>query len=132
MSLITVIDDLKRKKAKSGRKTFDFSETDLEIIHNLEKIRTSKNISQTRLAKIAGVSQSCICQIEMGKYLPGYDTFIKIRTALESILIDNPKETQLIVIMQIAFSLKDTISKADELMTELDHLLKNYTSSDEN
>lgn len=132
MSLITVIDDLKRKKNKSGRKTFDFSETDLEIIHNLEKIRTSKNLSQAKLAKIAGISQTCICQIETGKYLPGYDTFVKIRTALENILADTPKETQLIMIMQTAFSLKDTISKADELMTELDRLLKNFTSADEN
>lgn len=61
---------------------------------NLKKIREEKNISQSKLATIAGISQNYISEIESGKKTPSLEILEKIANALEiciALLISNEK-----------------------------------------
>lgn len=49
----------------------------------LKEIRTNKGLSQTKLAKLAGVSQPSIHYIETGQKYPATKTLIKLAKALE-------------------------------------------------
>lgn len=48
----------------------------------LKKIRQQKNLSQSKLSKLSGVSQSAICYIENGAKSPGIVTIQKLAKAL--------------------------------------------------
>ncbi|NEZ47696.1 helix-turn-helix transcriptional regulator [Clostridium niameyense] len=50
---------------------------------NLKKIREEKNISQSKLAILAGISRSYVSEIEAGKKTPSLDMLEKIAEALE-------------------------------------------------
>ena len=50
----------------------------------IKKLRESKNLSQEKIARLAGVSNNTIVNIEAGKQLnPTIETLIKIAKALE-------------------------------------------------
>lgn len=49
---------------------------------NLKEIREYLGISQSELARRAGVTPSCVCQIERGKRVPILDVFIRLVKAL--------------------------------------------------
>lgn len=48
----------------------------------LKQIRKSKNLTQAKLAEIAGVNEKHISKIETGVYFPTYNTLIKVLQAL--------------------------------------------------
>jgi len=50
---------------------------------NLKKIRTKKNITQTKLAKTLGVDKSFVSNIENGKTNPTLSTITNLAQALE-------------------------------------------------
>jgi len=52
--------------------------------NKIQKIRLSKGMTQTELAKRSKVSQSTISQIENGKRNPTVIVLMKIATALET------------------------------------------------
>jgi transcriptional regulator with XRE-family HTH domain len=54
----------------------------------LKEIRTNKGLSQTKLAKLAGVSQPSIHYIETGRKYPAMKTVIKLAKALEVSVLD--------------------------------------------
>lgn len=49
----------------------------------LKQIRKSKNLTQSKLAELAGVSDKHISKIEVGVYFPTYKTLTKILKALD-------------------------------------------------
>lgn len=53
------------------------------IAHNLKKIREERNLSQSQLAKLAGVSKVIISQIEKGDSNPTINTIWKLTGALD-------------------------------------------------
>jgi len=62
---------------------------------NLKKIREEKNISQSKLAILAGISRSYVSEIESGKKTPSLDMLERIAEALEvctSLLLINNKD----------------------------------------
>lgn len=64
----------------------------INLRNNLKKIREDKNISQTELSILSGISQNYISEIEAGKKLPSLTILEKIATGLEvcvSLLLTN-------------------------------------------
>ncbi|MCW6085484.1 MULTISPECIES: helix-turn-helix domain-containing protein [Clostridium] len=62
---------------------------------NLKKIREEKNISQSKLAILAGISRSYVSEIEAGKKTPSLDMLERIAEALEvcvALLLINNKD----------------------------------------
>ncbi|KIS21997.1 XRE family transcriptional regulator [Clostridium botulinum] len=62
---------------------------------NLKKIREEKNISQSKLAILAGISRSYVSEIEAGKKTPSLDMLERIAKALEvcvALLLINTKD----------------------------------------
>ena len=51
--------------------------------NNLKKIRSEKNLSQTQLAKLAGVSRNTITSIENGLFCPTAKLALVLCNALE-------------------------------------------------
>lgn len=49
----------------------------------IRKARTEKNLSMEKLAKLTGISRNNIYNIEGGKSIPNYDTFMRICQALD-------------------------------------------------
>ena len=43
---------------------------DLKLKNNLKEVRTQKNLSQTQLAQLVGVSRNTISSIETGQFNP--------------------------------------------------------------
>ena len=54
-----------------------------KVIFSLKKIRTSKNLTQPQLARISGISQSYISEIESFKKSPTLDMIEKLANALQ-------------------------------------------------
>jgi transcriptional regulator with XRE-family HTH domain len=54
----------------------------LSVGEKIKKIRTGKEISQSRLSELSGVPQTTISNIEKGKVSPGIDKVILIAKAL--------------------------------------------------
>ncbi len=54
----------------------------------LKQIRKSKNLTQEKLAELAGVNEKHISKIETGVYFPTYSTLSKILNALEMSIED--------------------------------------------
>ena len=52
-------------------------------MENLKKLRKAKGLRQNELAKLVGLSESAISQIESGKRKPSYETLLKIAEALD-------------------------------------------------
>ena len=52
-------------------------------MENLRKLRKAKGLKQNELAKLVGLSESAISQIESGKRKPSYETLLKIAEALD-------------------------------------------------
>ncbi len=86
-------------------------------IQELKQIRKNLGLSQTELAKLAGVSQSLIAKIESGRIDPAYS---KVRTIVEAITrLKKGKEVTARAIMHrrvIGVSGKDDVRKAIALM----------------
>lgn len=60
----------------------------MEFNKKLKKLREEKGLSQAELAKMAGVSQTTICDVEIGNKMPKLDTAMKICKALNVKLMD--------------------------------------------
>ena len=52
------------------------------IGENIKQIRESRNLSTTKLAKMAGIAQSALREIELGNTTPTYKTIEKLEKAL--------------------------------------------------
>lgn len=55
----------------------------MEIGEQITKLRIEKGYSTTRLAKLAGIAQSTLREIELGNTSPTWDTLRKLGNALE-------------------------------------------------
>ncbi len=60
----------------------------MEFNKKLKKLREEKGLSQAELAKMAGVSQTAISDVETGNKMPKLDTAMKICKALNVKLMD--------------------------------------------
>lgn len=60
----------------------------MDFSKRIIQMRNTKGISTNKLAKMAGISQSFMRDIEMGKSQPTIDTLEKICSALEIELVD--------------------------------------------
>lgn len=95
------------------------------MLYELNKIRSMRQklgVTQTELAKLAGVSQSIITKIERGKIEPSYSIAKRIFILLEEKLAEKQKEiiAKNICTKGIAsIESKDTIEQAIKLMKKL-------------
>lgn len=55
----------------------------MEIGEHITKLRKEKGYSTTKLAKLAGIAQSTLREIELGNTSPTWDTLRKLGNALE-------------------------------------------------
>lgn len=55
----------------------------MEIGEHITKLRKEKGYSTTKLAKLAGIAQSTLREIELGNTSPTWDTLRKLSNALE-------------------------------------------------
>ena len=93
----------------------------LELVREYKRRRTFLDISQLKLAKLAGLSQSIINKFENGKIDPTYSTILKIDKALSSQeKISNVKACDVMVTEIVSVNSKTLISKALEIMREND------------
>jgi transcriptional regulator with XRE-family HTH domain len=60
----------------------------MEITKRIVQFRQKKGYSTTKLAKLAGIAQSTLRDIELGKTSPTWDTIKKLCTALEISQLD--------------------------------------------
>lgn len=65
----------KRKEPKSPLAEF--------IGTRLFQVRSDRDITMERLAKLSGLTCGCICQIENGQSIPSVETLMKVSRALE-------------------------------------------------
>lgn len=57
--------------------------TKLVLKNNLKEVRTSRNLSQTQLAELVGVSRNTISSIETGQYQPTAKLALTLCIALD-------------------------------------------------
>jgi transcriptional regulator with XRE-family HTH domain len=72
---------MKTKKTKRVQKNIQFPE--YSLAERIKYLRTSRNLSQSSLAKGAGISQPTIAQIEAGKKDPSVKTLSQIAKVLD-------------------------------------------------
>ena len=92
-----------------------------EELKKIKKMRQKLGITQTELAKLAGVSQSIITKIEKGKIEPSYSIARKILTILEQELAgkhDQIKAKDVCSKKIISIQANQTIEKALDLMVK--------------
>lgn len=56
----------------------------IEVIYHLYNVRTEKNLSREILAKISGVEEKIICDIEYDRHDPTVQTICMLAEALET------------------------------------------------
>lgn len=96
--------------------------TMLYELEKLKQMRQKLGLTQTQLAKLAGVSQSLITKVERGNIEPSYSIARRVFTILEEELANMQKEiiAKNICTKDIAFIKSDeTIEKAIKLMKKL-------------
>ncbi len=86
----------------------------------IAKERKALGISQKKLARMAGVSQSLISKIERGQLVPSYEVAVKIFKALEMARKERgcTKASEIMTSPIISVSPDDTVAKAISLMEE--------------
>ena len=92
-----------------------------EELKKIKKMRQKLGITQTELAKLAGVSQSIITKIEKGKIEPSYSIARKILSTLEQELAgkhDQIKAKDVCSKKIISIQANQTIEKALDLMVK--------------
>ncbi len=57
--------------------------TEVTRLLRLKEARERKNVKQSELARLIGVSQAAICKFETGEINPSLETLVKISLALE-------------------------------------------------
>ncbi|MQL53623.1 helix-turn-helix domain-containing protein [Desulfofundulus thermobenzoicus] len=55
----------------------------MDIANRIVQLRKERNYSTTKLAKLAGIAQSTLREIEIGNTSPTWDTILKLCKALE-------------------------------------------------
>lgn len=70
----------------------------LDIKNNIARERIKRGLTQRKLAAMAGISQSCLANIECGQREPRIYTLIKIANAL------NVKLSDLILVTENGFN----------------------------
>ncbi|MCA9459330.1 MAG: CBS domain-containing protein [Nanoarchaeota archaeon] len=100
----------------------DFTKNEiLELSSEFKRRRNYLNISQLKLSKLAGISQSIINKFENGKIDPTYSTILKIEKALEKEEnISNLKAKNIMKKNIISITQKTKISQAIEIMRKND------------
>lgn len=95
-------DDLKEKIE------FESEKIVVKIIYELTKIRVNYKISQLELAKITGIPQKVISNIENLKVNPNIQTLAKMYCGLKELV--NSKSYVAIYSLENAFNFEDTIA----------------------
>lgn len=89
----------------------------LPDINEIGRRRKALNLTQKKLAMLAGVSQSLIAKIESGKVSPGYSTVKKILEVFEEIGRENRVVARDILSKRVVSARKtDTVSRAIDTM----------------
>lgn len=105
---------LKNKQAKGDR-------VNINEMEKVGGIRKKLGMTQTELAKLAGVSQSMIAKIESGRLDPAYSNARKIFEALEHEMNrkhETKKAREIMCSHIISLSTDDELGKAMKLMKE--------------
>jgi predicted transcriptional regulator len=93
----------------------------LELVREFKRRRSFLDISQLKLAKFAGLSQSIINKFENGKIDPTYSTILKIDRALSSQeKISNVKAFDVMISDIVSVNQNTIISDALNIMREND------------
>ncbi|MBI2145320.1 CBS domain-containing protein [Candidatus Woesearchaeota archaeon] len=88
-----------------------------EDLPEVKRLRKKHNLTQTALAKLAGVSQSLIAKIESGRVDPTYSNAKKLLEALHGLEDKNePKAEQLITHKIISVDKTDIVTEAVKKM----------------
>lgn len=98
----------------------------LTLGERIKRIRKSNKLNQVEFAKILGVSQGTLSEIEKDKYKPSIDIIISLhsnfKVDLEWLLI-NPNETNV--------EKKSYISKIEDMEVDLINLFRKLTIEDQ-
>lgn len=91
----------------------------LPSLKEIERRRKSLGLSQKKLARLVGVSQSFIAKIESGKISPSYEKTKKIFDVLESLEIKKEMKVEEIMHKEVVgIEKRESIAKAARLMSE--------------
>lgn len=83
----------------------------------IKRLRRQANITQTELAKRAGVSQSLIARIEAGTLDPRLSTFKKILDALKQVQVEKKRKVEELMSSPVIYvGPDDTVVKVARLM----------------
>ncbi|MDK2849347.1 MAG: hypothetical protein PWP03_672 [Candidatus Woesearchaeota archaeon] len=80
-------------------------------LEEIRHLRLQLNLSQKRLAELAGVSQSIIAKIEKGKVSPSYEIVVKIFLTLESLRKKNQIKAKDVMNKKVVFCYEDSLVK---------------------
>lgn len=87
----------------------------MHVGEKIRTIRTSKNLSADKLAKKAGLGQSTISEIELGKKSPTVVTLSKICSALNITLVELFSSDSRFELEDITPELKELLHSAKDL-----------------
>jgi DNA-binding XRE family transcriptional regulator len=84
-SKFTTYDDFKTTTLKDAdvKAEYDALEDEFNLISELIKARTAKNLTQADLAEKTGLKQAAIARLESGGSNPSYKTLTKVAKALD-------------------------------------------------
>jgi len=113
----------------------NFTENEiLELASEFKKRRNYLNLSQLKLAKIAGISQSIINKFENGKIDPNYSTILKIEKALseQENISKHIKASEIMILDNDIFYLKPDYLICDVIETIRKYDFSQFLVKDKN
>lgn len=99
-------------------------------LKDVKQLRVRLGLTQTELAKEAGVSQSVIAKLESGRIDPGYKTAMRILAALEQRRMSNAPKA-LDVMHPSVISVKSSVKVADAVKLMKKHSISQLPVQDE-
>ena len=90
----------------------------LPELSEIQKIRKGLKLTQSELAKIAGVSQSLIARVEAGNIDPRYSKIVKILRALDQIKYQEVTAAEIMTKRVVGISVNNTMEQAANKMKE--------------
>lgn len=82
LSFDDLLDQIEEEQPEE-KKTIETARAVADIISEIIKVRTRKNISQRELSKMCGIRQSAIARMERLQAIPRLDTIAKIAACLD-------------------------------------------------
>ena len=82
LSFDDLLDQIEQEQPEE-KKTIETARAVADIISEIIKVRTRKNISQRELSKMCGIRQSAIARMERLQAIPRLDTVARIAACLD-------------------------------------------------